>query len=261
MSQTHEAKRLHAAKQQRDSEASKQLAMKVGELARRTGVSIRTLHYYDEIGLLKPSTHTDSRHRVYAAEDVQRLQQIRSLQQLGFSLGEIRACLDGNDFSFERVITLHLERVRERIEVERKLCWRLEAIRNQLQSAEEVSVDDILQTMEVMNMLEKYYSAEQLEALKKRREEVGEDRIREVEAEWPKLIAEVREAMDAGTDPSDPHVQQLAERWMGLVKEFTGGDPGIEKSLGNLYENEPEAQQKHGFDPSMFEYINKAMGK
>lgn len=59
---------------------------RVGELAKRTGVSVRTLHWYEEIGLLSPSQRSEAGHRLYAAEDLGRLQQIQSLRQLGFSL-------------------------------------------------------------------------------------------------------------------------------------------------------------------------------
>src|SRR6516165_4958036 len=84
---------------------------KVGELARRTGLSIRTLHYYDEIGLLVPSHHTGSGHRLYTAGDVARLQRVLSLRQLGFALDEVRGCLDRAGFAPREVIRLHLERL------------------------------------------------------------------------------------------------------------------------------------------------------
>src|SRR3569833_4723837 len=90
--------------------------MKVGELARRTGLSVRTLHYYDEIGLLQPSKLTGSRHRVYGPSELVRLQQIKSLRQLGFSLDEIRECLDAPEFSPRRVRGMHVERIRKQIE-------------------------------------------------------------------------------------------------------------------------------------------------
>src|SRR5437016_6712558 len=96
-------------------------ALKVGELAKRTGLTIRTLHHYDEIGLLKPSLRTEADHRLYTASDVARLQQVVSLRQLGFSLEEIRDCLDRADFSPLEVIRRHAARVREQIEVQRKL--------------------------------------------------------------------------------------------------------------------------------------------
>src|SRR4029079_12836591 len=82
-------------------------ALKVGELARRTGLTVRTLHHYDEIGLLRPSLHTGSGHRLYAAEVVARLQLIVWLRQLGFSLEQVRAALDRADFSPLEVIRLH----------------------------------------------------------------------------------------------------------------------------------------------------------
>jgi MerR family transcriptional regulator, thiopeptide resistance regulator len=68
--------------------------IKIGELAKQTGISIRMLHYYDEIELLSPSQRTESGHRLYAEPDIIRLQQIMSLRQLGFSLEEIRECLN-----------------------------------------------------------------------------------------------------------------------------------------------------------------------
>src|SRR4249919_692279 len=87
-------------------------ALKVGELARRTGLTIRTLHHYDEIGLLKPSQHTDSGHRLYTADDVARLQQVISLRQLGFSLEQVHDCLTRAEFAPLEVIRLHVTRLR-----------------------------------------------------------------------------------------------------------------------------------------------------
>src|SRR3954454_18714659 len=119
-------------------------ALKIGELARRTGLTIRTLHHYDEIGLLRPSLRTESGHRLYAAGDVARLQQVVSLRQLGFSLEEIGACLDRPDFSPTEVIRLHLARLREQVELQRQLCARLEALAALLHAAGEVSAEEFL---------------------------------------------------------------------------------------------------------------------
>ncbi len=232
---------------------------KVGELARRTGLSVRTLHWYDQIGLLTPSFHTEVGHRLYTAADVERLQQIKSLRQLGFSLEEVRDCLDRSNFSPLSLIETHLARLREQIELQRRLCERLESIAAHLRAAETVSVEDLLQTIEVMSMFEKYYTPEQLDWLKKRKEQVGEERIRQVEAEWPKLIAEVRAEMDKGSDPASEPVQALGRRWMGLVREFTGGDPGIEKAVQTMYQQEPDICCQNGIDRAMLDYISKAI--
>jgi len=233
--------------------------MKVGELARRTGVSIRTLHYYDEIGLLSPSLHTAAGHRVYGVGEITRLQQIRSLQQLGFDLKEIRAMLASRSHSPLRVVEMHLERAKEQIATQQQLCDRLEALAESMRSRA-VSVDQLIQTIEVMNMFEKYYTKEQLEELKQRREALGEKGMRQAEQDWATLMAEVRVEMEKGTDPGSPSVLALARRWRTLIEAFTGGNPEIEKSLRTMYRSEPVHQKIQGApEPNMLSYMGKAM--
>jgi DNA-binding transcriptional MerR regulator len=238
-------------------------ALKVGELARRTGLTVRTLHHYDDIGLLRPSGRTESGHRLYTAADIARLQQVLSLRQLGFSLEEVRDCLDQPGFSPLKVIDLHVTRLREQVELQRRLCERLEAIADRLRAAETVSADEFLRTIEVMTMMDRYYTPEQQEALKKRAEVMGPEAIRKSQEDWAELIAQVRAEMDKGTDPTAPQVQALAKRWMELVHAFTGGDPGIAQSVKRLWQEQGDALvAQHGmqYDPRpLHEYIGKAI--
>ncbi len=238
-------------------------ASKVGELAKRTGLTVRTLHHYDEIGLLRPSLHTESGHRLYTAADVARLQQVLSLRQLGFALEQIRDCLDRPGFSVLEVIRLHVARLRDRIASQRRLCERLEAIAAHLQAAEEVSADQFIQTIQEITMIETYYTPEQLDALKQRGEQLGQERIDQYQEEWAGLIAEVRAAMEKGTDPSAPEVQDMARRWKALIDAFTGGDPGIERSVGRLWKEQGDtiaAAHDSKYDPrGVMEYIGQAM--
>lgn len=255
---------MDAIIRQRGAGVSRPATWKVGELAGRAGLSVRTLHYYDEIGLLSPSQRTDSGHRLYTAGDVVRLQRIKSLQHLGFTLREVRECLDRPDFPLERVVQLHLSELKERIELQRRLCDLLERVAARLRSGEEVSsgefVDTVMEVIKMSENVEKYYTAEQLEYLEGRRREIGEEGIRQAEAEWAELIEQVRAEMEAGTDPSTGRVQALARHWMGLVNEFTGGDPGIERSVGNMWEQE---ENIHGVDTGemreMMAYVSEAM--
>lgn len=236
--------------------------MKVGELARRTGLTVRTLHHYDRIGLLRPSARTRTGHRLYGLDEVRRLQQITSLRQLGLSLDGIRAALADPGFTLERALDMQIRRLDERIEVQRRLRTRLGAVRARLAAAENVSVDELTRTIEETVDMDKHYSADQLEYLARRREEVGEDRIRQVQAEWADLFRRFQEQMERGTDPGAPEAQELARKAAGLVAEFTGGDPGIAQSLGNMYREEgPEkVMEGHGMQmaPGVWEYMQKA---
>jgi MerR family transcriptional regulator, thiopeptide resistance regulator len=236
-------------------------ALKVGELARRTGLTIRTLHHYDEIGLLKPSLHTEAGHRLYTAGDVARLQQVISLRQLGFSLEQVCDCLDLPGFSPLEVIRLHVARLREQIEMQRALCERLEALAAHFDAAGEVSAEEFLQTIEGMTMIENYYTPEQLEALRKRREEAaaaGVDLARQGQADWAELLEQYRVEMEKGTDPADPKLQALEKRRQALVNAFSGGDAGIEQSLKRLWtEQGDKLCAQYGIDPKVMAYLDK----
>ena len=234
--------------------------MKVGELAKRTGISVRTLHYYEEIGLLEPLRQMSSGHRVYGVAELARLQQILSLRQVGLSLEEIRDFMNRDDFSPLEVIELHLGRLRGEIDMARRLAGRLESIAERLRAAEEVSADQFLTTIEDTLMFEKYYTPEQMEQLAARREEVGEERIREAQQEWQDLFERYREEMEKGTDPASETVQALARKSRSLVAEFTGGDPGIHESLSKMYREAPDTPNRFGMnvDPAVFEYMRRA---
>jgi DNA-binding transcriptional MerR regulator len=215
-------------------------ALKVGELARRTGLTVRTLHHYDQIGLLKPSLHSESGYRLYSAGDVARLQRVLSLRQLGFSLEQVRDCLDRDGFAPLDVITMHVNRLREQIDLQRKLCGRLESLAVHLRSAEEVSADEFLQAIEEMTMLEtiaeKYFTPEQRQTIQAERDRIGQADLERRQEDWAELIAQIRAEMDRGTDPANEKVAPLAHRWQELLDWSTGGDPAIEANMKCLWE-------------------------
>lgn len=72
--------------------------MKIGDVAKLAGVTVRTLHHYDEIGLLTPSQRTEAGYRLYTDEDLERLQQILFYRELGFGLDEVAAVMTAPDF-------------------------------------------------------------------------------------------------------------------------------------------------------------------
>lgn len=220
--------------------------MKVGELARKTGLSVRTLHYYHELGLLEPERRASSGHRHYGARELERLQQIQSLRALGLTLEEVRACLARPDTTLPRILELHLDRLRQQVALQQRLVERLERML--------AGERDYLATLELMSMLDKYYTPEQREQLSLRYDETA----RAAEAEWPELIARVQRHLEAATDPAHPEVQALARRWSELVELFTAGDPGLQASLEKLYREEPRVAEQQGLSPELMGYVRRA---
>jgi MerR family transcriptional regulator, thiopeptide resistance regulator len=235
---------------------------KVGELARNTGMSVRALHHYDEIGLLRPSLRTEAGHRLYDRPDIERLQQIHSLRSMGISLDETRRLLDGASASARQVIDLHLTRLHAQIAMQKRLVGRLRALAQHLDTAKPVSLGELCKTIEEMMRVEKYFTPEQLEVLEERRISVGEERMHTVRDDWHEIIPKVRAAMENGTDPTSPEMLALARRWKALVEEFTGGDPAIANAVKTMYDNEtPALEEKLGNVPTreMFAYVCKSM--
>ena len=233
---------------------------KVGELAVASGLTVRTLHHYDEIGLLVPTERTPAGHRLYGSGDVERLYRILALRQLGMSLEEIGTVLAGGGDDPRPVLRRHLEMLESQLELNRKLRERLVRIIDALDRADEPSTDSFLDALEVMREMDEYYTPEQLSDLERRRNELGEEGMQRSQQEWADLIVEAEEHMRKGTDPAAPEVQGLVRRWEALIEQFTGGDPGIRASLQKMYEDKgPQEASRGTVSPELMAYIGRGM--
>jgi MerR family transcriptional regulator, thiopeptide resistance regulator len=228
---------------------------KIGELARVAGVTVRALHHYDSVGLLRPSERTGGGHRLYSAADVQRLYRLLALRGVGLPLDEIGPLLDRDD-GLAETVRRHLGRVEQQLGALEELRLRLTRILASFDGGE-VDTQRFLDAMEAMTMVEKYYTPEQLQQLEERRQELGEEKVQAVQQEWADLYARLRELREAGVDPADEEPQALGRRAGELIAMFTGGDPGISASLQRMYEEEgPEKASRGMGSPEDFEYMN-----
>jgi MerR family transcriptional regulator, thiopeptide resistance regulator len=236
---------------------------KVGELAQATGLTVRTLHHYDEIELLRPSERSEAGHRIYTDADVRRLYRIISLRQLGFPLADITSLIESDDADPRAAVRRHLDAVEEQIELQQELRERLGAVLGLLDDSAEPSTKQLLEIMEVMMEVEKYYTPEQRELIKKRGEEADWDEIERRQKEWSQILEEAEAALTAGTPATDAKVQELARRYDELGRwfaaGFTGGDPGLKESLNRVWaEKGDELHTAYGKGPEVNEYLEKA---
>jgi DNA-binding transcriptional MerR regulator len=232
----------------------------VGALAKASGLTVRTLHHWDAIGLLAPAERAGNGYRRYGAPEVARLYRILALRRLGLSLEEIGAVLEREGPALEAAVRAHLARVEEQLAAVSELRDRLVRILGALGEDAGPSADQLIETIEVMTMHEQYYTPEQLEQLAARREALGEEGMQKAQDDWAQLIAEIEAEREAGTDPADPRVQALMERWQALIQAFTGGDPGITASLKRMYSEQGAAQASRGaMSAEISEYVGRAM--
>lgn len=216
------------------------------EFAAMAGVTVRTLHYYDELGLLTPAMHTESGYRLYAQNDLARLQQISALRFIGFPLKDIKGLIDNSELSLRSALRLQREIILKKRE---QLDAAVRAI-EQAESAWDGEPAERLRAlrniMEMMNMeqdwswVKNHYTGEQLKRLEQRDDPSMHE---EWQKQWAALIAEVEAARH--DDPASDTSQALAARWRELISRFTNNEPDIEASLRNVYAD--RASQPSGF--------------
>jgi DNA-binding transcriptional MerR regulator len=234
----------------------------VGTLAKRTGLTVRALHHYDEIGLLSPSGRTESGYRLYSDGDVRRLERIVLLRGLDMPLEAIATALQGSGHELLELLERHSNTIDAELEALRAAQSRLTESIAQLRSHQYRSTDDALTLIEAVTAFHRYFTEEQRQTLHERGEALGADRVRQAEAQWARLIADVRREMEAGTPPADVRVVALAREWQALLDEFTNGRLDIARSAGRMMRVEPVAQRiaNMGLTEQVMDYVAQAMG-
>jgi len=235
----------------------------IGVFSDKTGLSIRTLHYYDEIGLLKPNKLQGSGHRIYNDSDVLRLQRIVGLKFLGYSLEEIKSMIDKDSFDLSLKDTLALQQ-RALEDKKEQIESTLTAIRRTIALLEESGTVDSDFLMSIIKSIQS--EKEQREWLEKHLPTEGVNSLfNKSEEEWIdfdkqniELSNETRRL--AGRAADDPEVQALIEKFMQFNLEFVGED--VMNSFGLLDSIDPKEIER--MTPSPFtqeeeDWLNSAM--
>jgi DNA-binding transcriptional MerR regulator len=228
----------------------------IGEMARDSGLTVRTLRHYDQIGLLAARERTDSGHRRYSENDLWRLLRIRALRRLGLSLEDVRRVLDApadDPEALQGVLRAELDRLESKAV---ELAGTIAQVRKLLDRMDgrAAGPDLLLKSMEVHMMLEGYFTDEQKQRIVDRREKLGSDQDTGLRTEWAALFNDLNEKLLAGTPAADPEVQAMSARWDEIGTSFTGADPDLLESADRLWKENKEAVSAHvggamGFDP------------
>ncbi|MDX3070954.1 MerR family transcriptional regulator [Streptomyces sp. NPDC088354] len=220
------------------------LRWSIGELARAGGVTVRTLHHYDEIGLVRASERTASGHRRYTEGDLHRLYRVRALRTLGLSLEEIGDVVDGapDDLPAMRaVLGAQLEELRRQGERIGRITQQVRGLLRQFDGESIPDPDQFMTTLEMISVLDGYFTQEQQDQLARRRAELGPQAVDAARTRWSGLVEELLAHVDAGTALDDPGVRRLVREWDELGSAFHTGGQGTEEAARRMW-------QDHGTD-------------
>ena len=216
--------------------------MTVHEVVNLTGITARTLHYYDEIGLLKPSIVTEARYRLYTEEDLIRLQEILFFREVGFALKEIKKLLDAPHYNRSEALERHLsilEAQKERIDAIIAL------IKNEINGGKNLAFTAFsqskvieLQTQFRDEIIERWGNMESFRQF----EEIFSSQSRKIQNEQiSSFYCTAQELFEKlatyeGKTPSCLEVQQIVQKWQEYISEhFYQCDSQMLSYLGNLY--------------------------
>jgi len=210
------------------------------EFAKLAGVTIRALHHYDQLGLLKPGGRTAAGYRLYSDRDLVRLEQIVALKFIGFPLSQIRELLSHRDLDIVATLRQQRQIIAEKRDHLDRAIRAIERAEQLVSSGEHSDWEPFRKIIEVIQMqtrkdwMKKYYSEEQLNDLRRR---YTPEVQAQAESGWAELVRDVEAAIARGESPASETGRKLAERKQKLIDLFTGGDPGIIANLQKIYED------------------------
>lgn len=228
------------------------MLLKIGELAKRIGLTVRALHHYDAIGLVHPSGRSDAGYRLYDRGDIARLHRIQALRGLGLTLAEIQAMLDGHGADLRVVIQQQMAALDRDLVQAQDLKERLASLDEKLATQTQPDLDEWLTTLGLMATQRKYFSNKEIEALFERRIESDQP------SPWPHMVARVRQLMDLGIAPNSSEAKALGLEWMDLCRRTMSDDPRFLLKLTAMHRNEFIAQTLTGVDGPLLDYIGRA---
>jgi DNA-binding transcriptional MerR regulator len=243
----------------------------VKEFARLARTTVRTLHYYEQVGLLKPARRGSAGYqrspgyRVYTDADLLRLQQIVTLKFMGFKLSQIKELLGSKGYEAVRALRVQAAAVKDEVARLQEAARAIDGVLKLLETRGRIHRRKLIKIMEVIQMGEdvkkKWHEKFYTEAELKEFEEVGKRytpaMIEDYQRRWRELIEEVKRNL--GADPAGEVAQSLARRWADLFQEAYGGRPRLEARIKEAYASGTVPREHAMFGPEVMEFIKKAL--
>jgi MerR family transcriptional regulator, thiopeptide resistance regulator len=215
----------------------------VRQLARLAGVSVRTLHYYDEIGLLRPSRVADNGYRSYGEAAVLRLQQILLYKELELSLDEIRDLLDQPGFDVLHALEDHWRALQQRLGRLRRLLLTVDQTIAHVKGERPMADKDLFAFSEEQQaQYEQEAEAlwgESVRASSRKWKGYSAEKRKQIFAEGEAVYLDLIERLNAGDAPGSAAVQAIVERWAQHLRYFYEPTTAIMRGLGGAYVEHP----------------------
>ncbi len=241
----------------------------VKELANLSKISVRTLHFYDEIGLLKPAYHGKNGYRYYEEAELLRLQQILFFRELGFELKKIQKILSQSDYSQITALSIHRSFLKKQEERTQSLIKTIDKTIDHLKGVKKMSNQEIYQGFanEKQANYERYLvnlcgdSAKEFIAKSQEntKEWVMSD-YEKLKSDGDLISNQLVEELKAGNKANTPSVQAIIARHYQLIKSMENPTKELYIGMGQSYVEHPDFKEYFDlFDSRLPEFQAEAM--
>lgn len=219
------------------------MAYTVAKLAKISGVSIRTLHWYDEIGLLKPAYHGANGYRYYEEEQLLILQQILFFQELGLELKQIEAILKRSDFDRIAALSSHRQVLEKNVERTKKLIETIDKTIEHLKGTKKMKDKEIYLgfTKEKQDEYQEYLinrfggQTEAFEETLVNFKNLSKEDFEKNTEEWNNICKDLAKLLKNHANASSSEVQKIIHRHYKLLKRYWTPDRNSYPKLGEQY--------------------------
>jgi MerR family transcriptional regulator, thiopeptide resistance regulator len=246
--------------------SSVDIRYQVHEFAALTGVTVRALHHYDRLGLLRPR-RTGSGYRLYGRQELERLEQIVALKFIGIPLKQIKAILDRNGSGLPdalRIQRMVLERKRHLLD--RAIQGIVEAEQSfaagrQPDAAILKKIIEVIEMQTSNELIERYYSPEAWTRIKEEHPRWSPELQDKAYQDWLDLFREIEAAL--GENPGGEKAQGLGERWKAMEMAYTCGSSEIAEGLNKMFadqSNWPDSMKERMApfkNPAVWEFLRR----
>ncbi|MFT7775534.1 MerR family transcriptional regulator [Roseateles sp.] len=231
----------------------------IGQLARLSGVTVRTLHHYEKQGLLVPAARSASGYRRYSKSDVLVLHRILACRQMGVSLKDIAVYLEPTGPSLGELLAKQAARTRADIVQLQSLLSKIERLLSISSTNDESSLpSELLDLMTVMQSLQQHYTSDELKELVAIRDSLTPEDQQEMRRTVRSLLEGFGAAQAKKADPQDAQVRALARQWLALGALAPASREVTQKTRA-LLDTSDQVQRATGISPGLKGYIDQAL--
>jgi DNA-binding transcriptional MerR regulator len=230
----------------------------IGEVAKRSGLTVRSLHHYEKLGLLQASARTPAGYRLYGERDILTLHRILAYQQMGLALKHIGPLLGPDAPPLSTLLMRQIGVAQAELTRQQNLLALLKRVASRASAGGAALSEQLLTLMAMRRSFERHFSEAEMQKMLSVQDALGEAGVAKIRAESAKLMPALRAEMARGAGPRSPAAKALARRWIAMSKDMPE-DEALRRKARAMFAKQPALLADTGFTLELLDFLDRAV--